>query len=174
MPAFTLHCEELGICAIFLNQIRTKIGVVYGDPRTTPGGDAPKFYASQRVMLSAKKITKGTDTIGTEVTALVIKNKIARPFLSAQWRFVFQADGSGKFDTVRSTIDFLDRLKLFEKSGNYIVWKGTKLYPDALAKRIEAENQMDELLALLPRSYKPDFVAEAIALGSEETDIAAE
>lgn len=160
MPAFAQHCEELGICAIFLNQIRTKLGVVYGDPRTTPGGDAPKFYASIRIMLGAGLIKKeGVPApLGTEVTASVIKNKVARPFLSAKWRFMFQPDGTGKFDRIGSTIELLKREKAFEMAGNYIVWEGGKLYPSQLAKKIEEEGSFDKLKALLPRKYEPEVV----------------
>lgn len=159
MPAFTQYCEELNISAIFLNQIRTKIGVVYGDPRTTPGGDAPKFYASARVMLGATSVKKDKDVIGSQVTAQVIKNKVARPFLTATWRFDFNPDGTGRFNTYRSMIDFLDREKALEKSGNYIVWEGSKYYAGPLAEKLESEGAWQKLIDLLPQRYEPEVVA---------------
>lgn len=161
MPAFAQHVEELNICAIFLNQIRTKIGVMYGDPRTTPGGDAPKFYASLRLMLGASQIKKGTDIIGSEVNGTAIKNKVSRPFLKASWRFMFQEDGTGRFDRERSLVEFLKDEKLIEISGNYLVFQGTKYFPEALARKIEAEGKFDELVKLLPAAYEPPVVAEA-------------
>lgn len=158
MPAFAQHCEELDVCAVFLNQTRTKIGVMYGDPTTTPGGDAPKFYSSARIMLSAARLAKDGEILGSEITAKVIKNKVARPFMSAKWRFMFQPDGTGKFDKVRSLIDFLDREKAFEKAGNYFVWEGKKLYAEQLAAKIESEGKWADLVALLPKKYEPEIV----------------
>lgn len=160
MPAFAQHCEEYNICAIFLNQVRTKIGVMYGDPRTTPGGDAPKFYASQRIMLGASQIKKGTDIIGSEVGATIIKNKVSRPFLKASWRFMFKEDGTGRFDVERSTIEFLEREGWIEKGRpGFVKWDGKEIGKEELARKIEAAKAMNELRALLPKAYEPPTVA---------------
>jgi recombination protein RecA len=164
-PAFAQHCDDLGICAIFLNQIRMDINVTYGNPETTPGGKAPKFYFSQRIALKAQKITKGegesAEVIGSQITAKVIKNKIARPFRTATWRFEFQEDGTGKFNVYRSTIEFLLRENQLKKAGNYIEWSdGKKYYPGALSKKLEDEGAIEELRALLPKVYEPAVVAE--------------
>lgn len=160
-PALAQHVEEFGICCIFLNQIRTKLGVLYGDPRTTPGGDAPKFYASQRIMLGSSKITKGTDTIGAEVTASVIKNKVCRPFTKATWRFMFQPDGTGRFDVERSTIDFLEKNELIEKGrAGYVKWDGKEVHKEELARRVQAGGLMPELHKLLPKVYEPEVLSE--------------
>jgi protein RecA len=159
MPAFAQYCDELGICAIFLNQIRMKMGVMYGDPRTTPGGEAPKFYASQRIMLGSSQIKKGTEIIGAEVTAAIIKNKIAAPFKKASYRFMFQADGTGRFDVERSTVEFLDGIGALESAGpGFVKWNGVRIGKEALARKIQAENGMDELRALLPANYEPPAV----------------
>lgn len=161
-PAYAQHCEEYGICAIFLNQMRMKIGVMFGDPRKTTGGNAPEFYFSQRLWLSSSQIKKGTEIIGAEVTGKFVKNKVARPFKEAKWRFMFQEDGTGKFDRERSLIEFLLDEKRLVKAGNYIEWEGVKLYPDALARKIETEGEagMAKLKALLPAQYEPPVVAE--------------
>jgi RecA/RadA recombinase len=164
-PAFAQYCEELDICAIFLNQIRTNINVKFGDPRKTSGGSAPEYYFSQRVMLNqAKKITRGegetAEVLGMEISATVIKNKIARPFRKANWRFVFQPDGTGRFDVERSTVEFLVKEKILERAGAYTIWKGTKFHAETLARLIEKERRMSELLELLPKEYEPPIVAE--------------
>ena len=165
-PAFNQYCEELNICAIFLNQIRMKIGVIYGDPRTTPGGEAPKFYASQRVMLgAAKKIQKGkgedAEVLGMEISAGVNKNKVARPFLKATWRFMFQPDGSGRFDVERSLIEFLEGEKiLVTGKPGYVLWNGKQVHKEALARAIEKDKAFGELLALLPKAYEAPIAAE--------------
>jgi len=161
-PAFAQYLEELGVCGIFLNQIRMKVGVVYGDARKTPGGEAPYFYDSQKIMLSnPKKITKGTgeeaEVLGMEITALVAKNKITRPFRKATWRFMFQPDGYGRFDVERSTIDFLLKQKMIEAGrAGYAIWDGKQVHVEALARQIEKEGRMAELLALLPKEYEPE------------------
>lgn len=161
MPAFAQYCEDLGICAIFLNQVRLKIGVMYGDPRVTPGGEAPKFYASQRIMLGASQIKKGTDIIGNEITASVIKNKVSRPFLKAEWRFIFQPDGTGRFDMERSLIDFLDRNDCIKSPrAGYVEWEGKQFGKDALAQHIRDTGAFSKLKGLLPKAYEPPIVAE--------------
>ncbi len=174
MPAFSLYCEELGICAIFLNQIRMKIGVMYGDPRTTPGGEAPKFYASQRIMLGgAKKIQKGkgeeAEVLGVSISAGVIKNKCSRPYLKADWRFMYQPDGSGRFDVERSMIEFLESEKILAsgKTGS-VVWNGKQIHKEHLARDIEKRNALSELIALLPAAYEPPVMTEIPVEGAEE------
>jgi RecA/RadA recombinase len=160
-PAFAQHCEELGICAVFLNQLRTNIGVMYGDNRKTTGGNAPEFYFSQRLWLSAKDIKKGTDIIGQEVTGVFKKNKVARPKVAATWRFMFQDDGTGRFDVERSTIDFLEKQGILKGTRpGFVTWEGAQIGKDALARKIETEGGFDKLLAMLPKAYEPPVVAE--------------
>jgi protein RecA len=166
-PAFAQHCEEYGICAIFLNQMRTKMGVTHGDPRKTTGGNAPEFYFSQRLWLGASQIKKGTDIIGQEVSGSFKKNKVARPFMTAKWRFMFQPDGTGKFDRERSMVDFLAQQGILEKSGNYVLWEGVKLYPEQLARKVEKDGLMKKLETMIPKGYEPAVVAE-VSVDEEE------
>jgi recombination protein RecA len=174
MPAFNLLAEELGICVIFLNQMRTKPGVTYGDPTTTPGGDAPKFYASIRVQLGAKRISKGTgdekEVLGQVIGCKVVKNKVSRPFLTASWRFLFQPDGTGKFDAAGSMIDFLLENKLLEGSGARVKWlDGKSYFKGALAEKIEKEGLLPELIKLLPAHVEPVVeIPDGIEGGWEE------
>lgn len=159
-PAFAQHCEELNICAIFLNQIRMKIGVLYGNPQTTPGGESPKFYASLRIMLGAQQIKKGTDITGSHITAAIIKNKVSRPFVKADWRFMFQPDGTGRFDVERSMVEFLEAQKLLPAASKkgFVEWNGKQIGKETLAREIETSGGMAELLKLLPASYEPPKV----------------
>jgi recombination protein RecA len=177
-PAFNQYVEELNICAIFLNQVRTKIGVVYGDPRTTPGGDAPKFYSSQRVMLGATKITRGEgeskEVLGSEITGVVIKNKVSRPWLKATWRFMFMKDGTGRFDVERSMIEFLVAEKILPigKPG-FVMWNGVQKGKETLARLIEKEGKLKELIDMLPAAYEPATVAEIIEGAESEPETVA-
>ena len=169
-PAFAQACEELDICAIFLNQMRMKIGVMFGDPRKTTGGQAPEFYFSQRLWLSSSQIKKGTEVIGQEVTGKFVKNKIARPFMEAKWRFMYQPDGTGRFDRERSLVEFLDSNGLFPekdssgkaaKAGS-VIWEDKAIPRETLARKIEQEGEagFEKLKALLPASYEPEVTAE--------------
>lgn len=169
-PALAMLTEEYNVCTIFLNQLRTKIGVMFGDPRKTTGGDSPAFYFSQRIWLGASQIKLGTDVIGMEVTGKFMKNKVARPFLSATWRFMFQPDGTGRFDVERSLVEFLNENKCFpEKDAagksarpGFVLWEGKEIARETLARKIEAEGPagLAKLKALLPKKYEPEVVAE--------------
>ena len=172
-PAFAQAIEEYDVCAIFLNQIRLKLGVMFGDPRTTPGGEAPKYYASTRVMLGASQIKKGTDIIGQEVTGAMIKNKVTRPFQKATWRFMFQPDGTGRFDVERSTVEFLETQGIL-KGGRpgFVLWNGTQIGKEALARDIQNRKAMKELIALLPKAYEPEVIAEAEMADGEAAEAA--
>tara|TARA_R110000851_G_C13102760_1_gene569362 strand:- start:96682 stop:97686 length:1005 start_codon:yes stop_codon:yes gene_type:complete len=157
-PALAKFAEKNNMCFLFLNQIRQKIGVMFGDKTTTPGGDSPKYYSSVRIKLNRNKITeerkgvKGNVFIGQHINAECIKNKVSRPFMKAKWRFMFRdEDGSGFFDVAMSMIEYLNDLSLLEKSGNFIKWTdGKKYYPKALAKKLNEEGSVDELKAFLP------------------------
>lgn len=162
-PSIAQIAEKYNVCVIFLNQMRTKIGVSFGDPRKTTGGDSPEFYFSQRIWLGSSQIKKGTDVIGMNVTGNFKKNKVARPFLSASWRFMFQPDGTGQFDRERSLIEWLNEQKLLDQGRpGYVNWEGKQISREALARQIEAEGPAGfaKLTALLPAEYEPEVVAE--------------
>lgn len=148
------YCERYNMTAIFLNQSRTKIGVMYGDPTTTPGGSAPEFYSSVRIKLSGGKITEGSgsskEVAGKEITAETVKNKVNRPFLKTNWDFRFREDGSGYFDVVGSLVDHMCKQGFIEQSGARVTWTdGKSYYKSQLVKKIEDEGLYPELLDIL-------------------------
>lgn len=174
-PAFAQHCEDLNICAIFLNQIRMNIGVVYGNPETTPGGKTPKYVFSQRISLGSTKITKGqgaeAEVLGAQITAKIVKNKVSRPFETAKWRFEFDDDGHGHFAVARSLIEFLADEDILKKAGARIHWTDGKTYfPSVLAQKIEDEGLLEELKALLPaeEEYEAPVAVEDDASSDED------
>jgi protein RecA len=148
------HVGEFEVTAIYLNQIRTKPGVVYGDPTTTPGGVAMEFYASVRIALGAKKIM-GKDASGDkEFLGRLIgmetkKNKVSRPFQSTDLRLVYDEEGRAHFDTTLGLIEHLVGVDKLKKEGNYVVWDGKKYYPAALSAKIQDEKLQPELIKLL-------------------------
>ena len=138
-----LMAEELNICMVFLNQIRMKPGIMYGDPTTTPGGNAPKFYASVRIQLGAHRIIrgKGDDAvqIGSEISARCVKNKVYRPWMKTKWKFMFRDDGTGYFDNIGSTLDVLIARKALEMKGTRILWDGKAYFRDQLVSKLELD-----------------------------------
>lgn len=151
-PALSQYATKFNILLLFLNQIRTKPGVAYGDPTTTPGGQAPEFYASVRISLTRQmlKAKDGDQMLGQITNANVKKNKVSRPFEKASWRFMFRDDGTGHFDVTTSTLEYAKEKGLIETSGAYLVWTdGKKYHLATLAKKIDDEGLQAELRALL-------------------------
>jgi recombination protein RecA len=109
---------------IFINQLRQKIGIVYGNPETTTGGNALKFYCSVRLDIRRKKaIKRGEETIGSEVKVKVVKNKCAPPFREADFEILY---GMG-INKLGELVDTSEKLGLMEKSGTWYSYEGTKL-----------------------------------------------
>jgi recombination protein RecA len=111
-------------CVIFINQIREKIGVMFGSPETTPGGRALKFYASVRLDIRKIATLKANEAvIGNRVRVKVVKNKIAPPFREAEFE-ILHNEGISK--TI-STFDAAVNLNIIEKSGAWFSYQGEKI-----------------------------------------------
>jgi len=109
---------------IFINQIRMKIGVMFGNPETTPGGKALKFYSSVRLELRrSAKIKRGEEIIGNRVKAKVVKNKVASPFRQAEFDFFYNEGISRWADIVNTGA----RMGIIERAGAWFSYKGQKL-----------------------------------------------
>jgi recombination protein RecA len=157
LPVLANVAEKTNTLVIILNQMRLKPGVVYGDPNTTPGGNALKFHATTRIQLGATRLTRDENgekvMYGQQVTARCVKNKGARPFMMAKWSFLFGDDGIGRFDVAGSLIDFATNKKLLTKAGSRVEWTdGKTYYPTALARKLEAEGKVGELTAMIRAS----------------------
>lgn len=109
---------------IFINQLREKIGVMFGNPETTPGGNALKFYASVRLDIrKVGQIKDGDNIIGNQVRVKVIKNKVAPPFRKAEFDLMFN-EGISK---VGELIDLGTENGIITKSGSFYSYEGNKL-----------------------------------------------
>jgi recombination protein RecA len=109
---------------IFINQIRMKIGVMFGSPETTTGGNALKFYASVRLDIRRiGTIKKGEEAIGNETRVKIVKNKVASPFKTAEFDILF-GEGISRLGEV---IDMGVEAKVIEKSGAWYAYNGEKI-----------------------------------------------
>jgi recombination protein RecA len=124
---------------IFINQIRMKIGVMFGNPETTSGGNALKFYASVRLdVRRVGQIKDGNDTIGSRVRVKVVKNKCAPPFRQAEFDAMFDRGISREGDI----LDMAAELGILEKSGTWFSFEGTRIGQGREnAKRFLVENR---------------------------------
>lgn len=109
---------------IFINQLREKVGVMFGNPETTPGGKALKYYASVRLDIRrGEQIKQGTDVIGNKTTIKVVKNKVAPPFKTAEVEIMY-GEGISKIGEV---IDLAASMGIIDKSGAWFSYKGEKI-----------------------------------------------
>jgi recombination protein RecA len=149
------HAEDFDATFVYLNQIRMKIGVMFGDPTTTPGGSAMEFYSTARLSIGREKIMAavagGKEFIGQNVKINVVKSKLTKPFKKAELRMMFDENDVARFDPVHSTLEFLVENKLIPVAGAYINWTdGKKYHLKQLAEKINKEGTRAELLKFLP------------------------
>jgi len=175
--------------AIFTNQLREKIGVMFGNPETTPGGRALKFYASVRLDIRRiETIKEGVEAIGNRVRVKVAKNKVAPPFKQAEFDILF---GSG-ISWEGTVLDVALEKKVVQKSGSYFSFEDERLgqgrqnataflreHPDigqSILGRIQALAGLDQVVSarLLPAAADVAAASSGAAVEERDAAVAAE
>jgi recombination protein RecA len=179
MRILTPTINKSRTCLLFINQIRQKIGVMYGDPNTTTGGLALKFYASVR--MEVKRITHvkdGDETIGAETRVRVVKNKIAPPFRNAEFEILHDRGIDYEGDLLKLALED----EIIEKSGAFFSYKEQRLGQGKdKAVQFLRENRAvrDELTAAVLEKRKPqpssqELMDAAAAAAKDEAEAASE
>ncbi|MFC3115208.1 recombinase RecA [Cellvibrio fontiphilus] len=120
----TGNIKNANCLVIFINQIRMKIGVMFGNPETTTGGNALKFYASVRLDIRRiGAVKEGEEVIGSETRVKVVKNKVAPPFKQAEFQILY---GSG-INRLGEVIDYGVKLGMIDKAGAWYSYQGNKI-----------------------------------------------
>ena len=142
------------IC-IFINQLREKVGVMFGNPETTPGGRALKFYASVRLdVRKVETLRNGTDVVGSHTRVKVVKNKVAPPFKEAEFDIMY---GKG-VSSEGCIIDLGVENNIIDKSGSWFAYNGSKIAQGRDAAKqflIDHPDVKDEIEEKIRESYMP-------------------
>ncbi len=157
--------------AIFINQIREKVGVMFGNPETTPGGRALKFYSSVRLEVRrAETLKQGTEMVGNKTRIKVVKNKVAPPFKQAMVDIMY-GEGISREGEI---LDIGSELDVVEKSGAWYSYKGERLgqgRENAKQFLLENEAMAEEIHAAIREQHQLDEVPETEELVEEETEV---
>ena len=179
MRKMTSVVSKTGCVAIFINQIREKIGVMYGNPETTPGGRALKFYATVRLDVRKGEVIKeGGVPIGNKMRVKVVKNKVAPPFRECEFENIY---GHG-INRDGEVVDLAVELEIVKKSGSWFSYNGIKIGQgrDSVKKKLEEDaafrkeveakilEQIDKI-DLAASDDEDDEAAEAAAEAAAET-----
>ncbi len=179
MRKLTAAISKSSCVAIFINQVREKIGVMYGNPETTPGGRALKFYASVRIeVLRGEVIKDGSQIIGASTRCKVVKNKVAPPFKEAEFDMMY---GTG-ISRTGEVLDIATDLEIIKKGGSWFSYNDQKLgqgrdnVKELLANNPELMKEIEEKILArkdeiaAEKSAKKDKKGKAAAVAVESAE----
>jgi recombination protein RecA len=150
----TALAARTGTLIIFINQIRMQVGVMFGNPETTPGGRALKFFSSVRIDIRRiAQVKKGEETIGSRVKAKVVKNKVAPPFKTAEFDILFGSGISYEGDILNTGV----KCGVIKKSGSSYLFEGERLgvgYEAARTKLKEDKKLLNAVKSAIVKKIK--------------------
>jgi recombination protein RecA len=153
----TGNIQRSNAMVIFINQIRMKIGVMFGNPETTTGGNALKFYSSVRLDIRRiGAVKEGEEVVGNETRVKVVKNKVSPPFKQAEFQIMY---GEG-INTEGEILELGQKLELIEKSGSWYSHNGEKIGQGKVnASKFLRENTKirDSLVKEIRKAYIPSI-----------------
>ena len=153
--------NKTGTVAIFTNQLREKIGVMFGNPETTPGGRALKFYSSVRIDIRRiETLKEGVEAVGNRVRVKIVKNKVAPPFKQAEFDIIY---GDG-ISWEGSVLDVALERKIVQKSGSYFSYGDERLgqgRQNATAFLREHPDVTDQIVRAIQLQLGPDVVVSS-------------
>ena len=152
-------CNKTKTCIIFINQLREKVGVMYGSPEVTPGGKALKFYATVRIdVRKGEPVKNGTEIIGNKTKIKIVKNKMAPPFRIAEVDIIY---GKG-ISRESSLLELALKFDIVQKSGSWFSYNDEKLAQGKDAVRTLLENN---------KELYDEIEAKVKALALDNTDL---
>ena len=164
MRKFTGILKKSNTALIFINQIRMKIGVMFGNPETTPGGNALKFYSSMRLDIRRIAALKdGQEVIGNRTRVKVVKNKVAPPFKTAEFDIVY-GEGISK---VGDLLDLAVEQDIIEKSGAWYSYEGERIGQGRENAKVFLKEHADMAIEIEQKVRLGFGLPEATASGSE-------
>jgi recombination protein RecA len=159
----TANIKKSNTLVIFINQIRMKIGVMFGNPETTTGGNALKFYASVRIDIRRiGAIKRGEEVVGSETRAKVVKNKVAPPFRQAEFDILYNEGVSYEGDL----LDLGTEAGIVEKSGSWFSYGGERIGQGREAARRFLKENPDVRLQLAEAVYAAKGIKRPVPVGA--------
>ena len=164
----TAAISRSNTCVVFINQLREKVGVFFGNPEVTPGGRALKFYSSVRVdMRRMESIKRGTEIVGNRVKARIVKNKVAPPFRVAEFDIMFNEGISREGDLldVATEMSVLTKRGAFYSYGDVRLGQGRENSKEFLRENPDLTEEIDAVVRakINPETEQPEQPAEAEA-----------
>lgn len=166
----TGNVKKMKATVFFINQIRMKIGVMFGNPETTTGGNALKFYSSIRIEVrKSTAIKEGDVVIGNDTTVKIVKNKLAPPFRTAAIEIIY-GKGINRFGEI---LDFSVKFGLIEKSGSWFSYNGNKIgqgkekAKNFLMENLDIAKKLEDQI----KSQASGIIAESIVIDPKDKDL---